>query len=151
MRHLGTPWLRSDQHARFHRRHRAHRHPDPQLEEIFYDLTHKLDVDLGGSGSNLRTPAACLGQSRCEYACYNTQDACYQLTMDYQDELHRPAFPYKFKFKFDGCPNGCVAAMARSDFAVVGTWKDDIKIDQEAVKAYVAGRIRPQRRCSRRS
>lgn len=107
----------------------------PQLEEIFYDLTHKLDVDLGGSGSNLRTPAACLGQSRCEYACYNTQDACYQLTMDYQDELHRPAFPYKFKFKFDGCPNGCVAAMARSDFAVVGTWKDDIKIDQEAVKA----------------
>ena len=93
----------------------------PQLEEIFYDLTHKLDVDLGGSGSNLRTPAACLGQSRCEYACYNTQDACYQLTMDYQDELHRPAFPYKFKFKFDGCPNGCVCAMARSDFAVLGT------------------------------
>ena len=31
--------------------------------------------------------------------------------MDYQDELHRPAFPYKFKFKFDGCPNGCVCAM----------------------------------------
>ena len=59
------------------------------------------------------------------------------------DELHRPAFPYKFKFKFDGCPNGCVAAMARSDFAVVGTWKDDIKIDQEAVKAYVAGEFAP--------
>ena len=37
----------------------------PQLEEIFYDLTHKLDVDLGGSGSNLRTPAACLCPSRC--------------------------------------------------------------------------------------
>ena len=109
----------------------------PQLEEIFHDLTHKLNVDLGGSGSNLRTPEACLGQSRCEYACYNTQDMCYQLTQDYQDELHRPAFPYKFKFKFDGCPNGCVCAMARSDFAVVGTWKDDIKIDQDAVKAYV--------------
>ena len=66
-------------------------------------------MDLGGSGSNLRTPEACLGMSRCEYACYNTQDMCYQLTIDYQDELHRPAFPYKFKFKFDGCPNGCVA------------------------------------------
>ena len=111
----------------------------PQLEEIFHDLTHKLHNDLGGSGSNLRTPEACLGQSRCEYACYNTQDMCYQLTQDYQDELHRPAFPYKFKFKFDGCPNGCVCAMARSDFAVVGTWKDDIKIDQDAVKAYVGG------------
>ncbi|MBR4424305.1 MAG: dissimilatory-type sulfite reductase subunit alpha, partial [Mailhella sp.] len=112
-------------------------------EEIFYELTHKLDNDLGGSGSNLRTPAACMGMSRCEYACYNTQDACYTLTQDYQDELHRPAFPYKFKFKFDGCPNGCVAAMARSDFAVIGTWKDDIKIDQDAVKGYVGGEFKP--------
>ena len=115
----------------------------PQLEEIFWQLTHEMHNDLGGSGSNLRTPAACLGMSRCEFACYNTQDMCYQLTMDYQDELHRPAFPYKFKFKFDGCPNGCVCAMARSDFAVIGTWKDDIKIDQEKVKAYVAGEIKP--------
>jgi sulfite reductase alpha subunit len=29
----------------------------PQLEEVFYDLTHKMDTDLGGSGSNLRTPS----------------------------------------------------------------------------------------------
>ena len=115
----------------------------PQLEEIFHELTHKLNTDLGGSGSNLRTPEACLGMSRCEYACYDTQDICYQLTHDYQDELHRPAFPYKFKFKFDGCPNGCVAAMARSDFALVGTWKDDIRIDDAAVSAYVGGEIAP--------
>ena len=115
----------------------------PQLEELFFELTHKMNTDLGGSGSNLRTPEACLGQSRCEYACYDTQDICYTLTKDYQDELHRPAFPYKFKFKFDGCPNGCVAAMARSDFAVVGTWKDDIKIDQSAVKGYVGGEFAP--------
>ena len=33
--------------------------------------------------------------------------------------------------------------MARSDFAVVGTWKDDIKIDQEAVKGYVGGEFAP--------
>jgi len=32
----------------------------PQLEEIFHDLTHNLNTDLGGSGSNLRTPADCL-------------------------------------------------------------------------------------------
>ncbi len=115
----------------------------PQLEEIFYELTHKINTDLGGSGSNLRTPEACLGASRCEFACYDSQDICYQLTMDYQDELHRPAFPYKFKFKFDACPNGCVAAIARSDFALIGTWKDDIKIDDSAVKAYVGGEIKP--------
>jgi len=111
----------------------------PQLEEIFHTLTHDICTDLGGSGGNLRTPACCLGESRCEYACYDTQNLCHTLTHEYQDELHRPAFPYKFKFKFDGCPNGCVASIARSDFAVLGTWKDDIKVDQDAVAGYVNG------------
>ena len=40
------------------------------LEPLFYDLTHELNWDLGGSGSNLRTPACCLGKARCEWACY---------------------------------------------------------------------------------
>jgi sulfite reductase alpha subunit len=115
----------------------------PQLEEIFWELTHNIGQDLGGSGSNLRTPADCIGQARCEYACYDTQALCYDLTMEYQDELHRPAFPYKFKFKFDGCPNGCVASIARADMSFIGTWKDDIKIDQEAVAAYVGGEFPP--------
>ncbi len=115
----------------------------PQLEEIFFELTHKVNQDLGGSGSNLRTPSDCIGQARCEYACYDTQDLCYDLTQEYQDELHRPAFPYKFKFKFDGCPNCCVASIARSDLAFIGTWRDSIKIDQEAVAGYIGGEIAP--------
>jgi sulfite reductase alpha subunit len=115
----------------------------PQLEEFYFELTHKMNNDLGGSGSNLRTPASCLGDSRCEWACYDTQELCYQMTQEYQDELHRPAFPYKFKFKFDGCPNGCVASIARSDMSFIGTWRDDIRIDQEAVAAYVGGEIQP--------
>jgi sulfite reductase alpha subunit len=106
-------------------------------------MTHKYNQDLGGSGSNLRTPADCIGQARCEFACYDTQAICYDLTQEYQDELHRPAFPYKFKFKFDGCPNGCVASIARSDMSFIGTWKDDIRIDQAAVKAYVGGELPP--------
>jgi sulfite reductase alpha subunit len=114
-----------------------------QLEEIFFELTHNLNTDLGGSGGNLRTPADCLGASRCEFACYDTMALCYALTNEYQDELHRPAFPYKFKFKFDGCPNCCVASLARSDLSFVGNWKGDIKIDQEAVKAYVGGEFKP--------
>lgn len=109
----------------------------PQLEEIFWTLTHDLKQDLGGSGSNLRTPSDCLGQSRCEYSCYDTQALCHFLTNEYQDELHRPAFPYKFKFKFDGCPNCCVASIARSDMSFIGTWKDKIRIDQDAVNKYV--------------
>jgi sulfite reductase alpha subunit len=109
------------------------------LEPLFWDLTHNLEQDLGGSGSNLRTPSCCLGESRCEWACYDAQDVCHHLTMHYQDEIHRPAFPYKFKFKFSACSNDCVASIARSDFALIGTWKDDIRINQAAVKEYIAG------------
>ncbi|MDH4320644.1 MAG: dissimilatory-type sulfite reductase subunit alpha [Desulfobulbaceae bacterium] len=109
------------------------------LEPLFYDLTHDLNWDLGGSGSNLRTPSCCLGKARCEWACYDTQAACHGMTMHYQDEIHRPAFPYKFKFKFSGCPNDCVASIARSDLSVIGNWRDNIRIDQAAVKEYAAG------------
>ncbi|MEJ2691040.1 MAG: sulfite reductase, dissimilatory-type subunit alpha, partial [Deltaproteobacteria bacterium] len=98
-------------------------------------------MDLGGSGGNLRTPSCCLGKARCEWSCYDTQALCHDITMTYQDELHRPAFPYKFKCKFSGCPNDCVAAIARSDMAIIGNWRDDIRIDQAAVKAYINGEI----------
>lgn len=95
-----------------------------------------VPFDIGGSGSDLRTPAACMGPALCEFACYDTLEACYRFTMKYQDELHRPMFPYKFKIKCVGCPNDCDAAKARSDFAVIGTWKDEIQIDQEEVREY---------------
>ncbi len=113
------------------------------LEPLFYELTHDLKQDLGGSGSNLRTPACCVGPARCEWGCYDTASICHALTMHYQDEIHRPAFPYKFKFKFSGCPNDCVASIARSDFSVIGTWKDDIRIDQAAVQGYIKGEYKP--------
>ncbi|MEW6172487.1 MAG: dissimilatory-type sulfite reductase subunit alpha [Bacillota bacterium] len=114
-----------------------------QLEPIFQEAAHHLDQDIGGSGSNLRTPSCCIGKARCEFACYDTQDMCYEITMTYQDELHRPAFPYKFKIKFDGCPNCCVASIARSDISIIGTWCDDIQIDQAAVHAYIKGEVAP--------
>jgi sulfite reductase alpha subunit len=105
------------------------------LEPVFKKLTEK-GWDLGGSGSDMRTPSCCVGPARCEWACYDTLNACYDVTQNYQDELHRPAFPYKFKFKFAGCPNDCVASVARSDMSVIGTWKDDIQVDQAKVQEY---------------
>ncbi|RLB58990.1 MAG: dissimilatory-type sulfite reductase subunit alpha [Deltaproteobacteria bacterium] len=108
------------------------------LEPVFAELT-ELGFDLGGSGSDMRTPSCCCGKARCEWACYDTMNACYDITMHFQDELHRPAFPYKYKFKFAGCGNDCVASIARSDCAVIGTWKDDIQIDQAAVAEYAKG------------
>lgn len=68
------------------------------LEPCFADLT-KAGFDLGGSGSAVRTPSCCNGMARCEWACYDTMGFTYDLTQAFQDELHRPAFPYKFKFK----------------------------------------------------
>ena len=114
-----------------------------QLEPLFYELTHELEMDLGGSGSNMRTPESCLGMSRCEWSCINTQDIIYDITQEFQDALHRPMFPYKFKFKASGCPMDCVAAIARSDCSIIGTWRDEIRIDQAAVKAYVGGELSP--------
>ena len=54
-------------------------------------------------------------------------------------------FPYKFKFKFSGCPNDCVAAIARSDMSIIGTWQDDIQVDQEAVREYAKSGVDIQR------
>lgn len=105
------------------------------LEAIFSELT-ELGFDLGGSGSDVRTPSCCCGKARCEWACYDTMELTHFLTMHYQDELHRPAFPYKWKFKMSGCPNDCVASVARADLSIIGTWRDDIQIDRDAVTEY---------------
>jgi len=107
-----------------------------ELEPTFAELSAK-DFDLGGSGSDLRTPSCCVGQARCEWACYDTMHLCNDLTQHFQDELHRPAFPYKFKIKCAGCANDCVASIARADMSIIGTWRDEIQIDQAEVKNYV--------------
>ncbi|MFA5801884.1 MAG: dissimilatory-type sulfite reductase subunit alpha [Thermoleophilia bacterium] len=107
-----------------------------ELEPIFRALTEK-GWDLGGSGSDLRTPSCCAGPARCEMSCYDTLDMTYNLTQSYQDELHRPMFNYKYKIKMSGCPNDCTAAIARSDMGIIGIWRDEIKVDQAAFAAYV--------------
>ena len=102
-----------------------------------FDTLSEAGFDLGGSGSALRTPTACVGQARCEWANIDTMALIHDLTMTYQDELHRPRWPYKFKIKASGCPNDCVAAIARADFTIIGTWRDSLRIDQAAVREYV--------------
>ncbi|MHB0866758.1 MAG: dissimilatory-type sulfite reductase subunit alpha [Thermoleophilia bacterium] len=107
-----------------------------ELEPTFRALTEK-GWDLGGSGSDLRTPSCCVGPARCENACYDTLALTYALTKNYQDELHRPMFNYKYKIKMSGCPNDCTAAIARSDMGIIGIWTDDIQVDEAAFAQYV--------------
>ncbi|NLP43636.1 MAG: dissimilatory-type sulfite reductase subunit alpha [Peptococcaceae bacterium] len=115
------------------------------LQPAFDDFS-EAGFDLGGSGSDLRTPSCCVGPARCEYACYDTLDACHNITNTFQDEIHRPMWPYKFKIKFSGCANDCTASIARSDCSVIGTWRDSLRIDQDAVKEYVANGLNIQER-----
>ena len=111
--------------------------PTEALQPCFDDLA-EIGFDLGGSGSDMRTPSCCVGPGRCEYACIDTLELLYNVTMEFQNELHRPMFPYKSKIKISGCPNDCVAAVPRSDISVIGTWRDEIRMDAEAVAEYAA-------------
>jgi sulfite reductase alpha subunit len=115
-----------------------------ELEPTFSELT-EAGFDLGGSGSDIRTPSCCVGPARCEWACYDTLALCHELTMHFQDDLHRPALPYKFKIKMSGCPNDCVAAIARADLSIIGTWRDAIEVDQDAVREYGTDGVDVQR------
>jgi dissimilatory sulfite reductase alpha subunit len=102
-----------------------------------FDELNEAGFDLGGAGPALRTSMSCVGHARCEQSCYDEVRAHRMIINDLIDEMHRPALPYKFKFKFSGCPNDCVNAIHRADMAVIGTWADEIQIDQDEVKLYL--------------
>jgi sulfite reductase alpha subunit len=104
----------------------------------FFDEINSYGFDLGGAGPCVRTAQSCVGSARCEQSCANEHKIHRTLVNNFTDDVHRPALPYKFKFKVSGCPNDCMNSIERADFAVIGTWSDDIKVDQEEVKAYVA-------------
>jgi sulfite reductase alpha subunit len=103
-----------------------------------FDELNKIGLDMGGAGPALRTSMSCVGHARCEQSCFDESRAHRMIINGLIDEMHRPALPYKFKFKFSGCPNDCVNAIHRADFAVIGTWRDDMQVDQEEVKKHVA-------------
>ncbi|MCL4530387.1 MAG: dissimilatory-type sulfite reductase subunit alpha [Chloroflexi bacterium] len=109
--------------------------PTEELQACFDDLS-EIGFDLGGSGSDMRTPSCCVGPARCEHACIDTLGLLREVTLEFQDELHRPMFPYKSKIKISGCANDCVAAVARSDISVIGTWRDSIQVDDAEVANY---------------
>ncbi len=102
-----------------------------------FDAINELGFDLGGAGPALRTAMSCVGAARCEHSCFDEGKAHRQIINAFLDEMHRPSLPYKFKFKFSGCGNDCVNAVHRADFAVIGTWRDDIKINQDEVKKHI--------------
>jgi len=104
----------------------------------FFNEINEYGFDLGGAGPCVRTGMSCVGAARCEQSCVDEMRVHRTLLNNFTDDVHRPALPYKFKFKVSGCGNDCMNAIERSDFAIIGTWRDDMKEDQEAFKEYVA-------------
>jgi sulfite reductase alpha subunit len=104
----------------------------------FFDEINDYGWDLGGAGPCVRTAMSWVGAARCEMSCANEHGIHRMLVNNFTDVVHRPALPYKFKFKVSGCPNDCQNAIERADMAIIGTWRDDMKVDQDEVKAFVA-------------
>jgi sulfite reductase alpha subunit len=93
--------------------------------------------DLGGSGAALRSLQCCVGQARCEMACFDTMKTTRDLTNHYISLLHRPEFMYKYKIKISGCGNDCANAMISSDMPIIGTWRGPMQIDQAKVAEFI--------------
>ena len=101
-----------------------------------FDELNELGFDLGGAGPAVRTSMSCVGAARCEQSCYDEARAHRQVINPVLDDIHRPALPYKFKFKFSGCPNDCMNSIQRSDMAVIGTWRDNIRADEALARKW---------------
>jgi sulfite reductase alpha subunit len=109
---------------------------DKQTFEAAEDLMAN-GWDLGGSGAALRSLQCCVGQARCEMACFDTMKTTHNLTHRYIEQLHRPEFMYKFKIKVSGCANDCANAMIGSDMPIIGTWRGPMQIDQAKVAEFI--------------
>ena len=103
-----------------------------------WDEINELGFDLGGAGPAVRTSMSCVGAARCEQSCYDEAAAHREVLNTFLDDIHRPALPYKFKFKFSGCPNDCMNSVQRADMAVIGTWRDNIRTDDELGRKWFA-------------
>ena len=105
------------QHARLDRRHHLPRHAPPSPSS---PASPSSPTPAGTSAAPAPTCAPRAAASAWRAASGPATTPWRSATTSprtYQDELHRPSFPYKFKIKIAGCPNDCVASIARSDLS----------------------------------
>ncbi len=103
-----------------------------------FDELNEMGFDLGGAGPAVRTSMSCVGAARCEQSCFDEGRAMRTVVNAFLDDMHRPSLPYKFKFKFSGCPNDCMNSIQRADMAVIGTWRDNIRTDEPLARKWLA-------------
>ena len=103
-----------------------------------WDEINMMGFDMGGAGPAVRTSMSCVGAARCEQSCFDEAKAHRMVVNTFLDDIHRPALPYKFKFKFSGCGNDCMNSIQRADMAVIGTWRDNMATDDDLGKKWFA-------------
>jgi len=106
--------------------------------QVAFDKLNEMGFDLGGAGPALRTSISCVGAARCEMSCFDEARALRVAVNNNIDDMHRPSLPYKFKFKFSGCPNDCSNSVQRGDMAVIGTWRDNMQADEKLARDWMA-------------
>jgi len=79
-----------------------------------FDELNEMGFDLGGAGPAVRTGMSCVGAARCEHSCVDEGRTMRTLVNNALDDMHRPALPYKFKYKVSGCPNDCMNSVQRA-------------------------------------
>ena len=103
-----------------------------------WDEINMMGFDMGGAGPAVRTSMSCVGAARCEQSCFDEAKAHRMVVNNFLDDIHRPALPYKFKFKFSGCGNDCMNSIQRADMAVIGTWRDNMGTDEALARKWFA-------------
>jgi sulfite reductase alpha subunit len=103
-----------------------------------WDEINMMGFDMGGAGPAVRTSMSCVGAARCEQSCFDEAKAHRMVVNTFLDDIHRPALPYKFKFKFSGCGNDCMNSIQRADMAVIGTWRDNMATDDDLGRKWFA-------------
>jgi hypothetical protein len=143
LRPVGFPRQRHHQHARLHRRHHLPGHHHPPAGRNF------LRADPQPSTRTWAVPAPTCGPrptvsgaARCEYACYDTQ-ACATPDPGIPGRTASSGLPLQVQVQVRRLPQLLRGLHRPADMSFIGTWKDDIKIDQEAVQATSAANSRP--------
>ena len=139
VRHLGEARIGADEPARRDRRHHPARHEDrvartgvrrPDRERV-----RPRRVRIGGADAELLRRAGALRVGLLRHA---GADATTSRSTT-RTRSTGPSLPYKFKIKASGCPNDCVAAIARADLSIIGTWRDADRRRPGGRAAYAEG------------
>lgn len=128
----------------------------PEVNKLLQPIIEGLDINQevqgeGYTASGTRNITACVGNSVCPYACYNTTDFARRMEKAvFPNDLH-------FKIAFTGCSNDC-AKVRMHDFGIIGMTVPQLEMDRcvscgacvkactkKSVSALRAVNYRPQR------